>query len=132
MGLAGSSVVAAAASGVGAGASVAGFSRGATGVGSSILGGCSSTLGGVETSGALGLKKPTTRADRRRPTLLLSFLGCSGMCLVQVSPQNPALTNLLLLVLAFLSGGCGGCLHDCLGSGRGRGLDGSWSGLTAK
>ena len=47
-----------------------GFSRGATGAGSSIFGGFSSTLGGVLCSSfGFDLKKPPTRADKRRPTL---------------------------------------------------------------
>lgn len=57
------------AAGVSGVASVAGFSRGATGVGSSIFGGFSSTLGGTACSSfGLDLKKPPTRADRRRVT----------------------------------------------------------------
>jgi hypothetical protein len=73
-GLAGSSIGTGAGAGAAAVESVAGFSKGATGVGSSILGGCSSTFAGVETSClGFGLKKSPTRAERRRPTLLLAF-----------------------------------------------------------
>lgn len=95
------------AAGVSGVASVAGFSRGATGVGSSIFGGFSSTLGGTACSSfGFDLKKPPTRADRRRVTFKAFTFDSSSFCekTVRIELMRQREKAYLLLLHFFLRG----------------------------